>query len=132
MKIHHICIQTSDYQASLAFYTKALGFSIIQESKNFHGRAYNTWLDLEGFMIELQTAKIGQSFVTYNKNSRGIPHFSLFSEEFEHDYRRIKKSKLARFRQKNQQDIYVVEKGRLFKIEGPEGTIIEIRATVGL
>ena len=132
MKIHHICIQTSDYKTSLQFYTKGLGFQLVQESENFHGRDYNTWLTLDGFMIELQTAKEEKPFAPYNKNSEGIPHFCLFSEDFDADYQRIKASDLASFRQKNHQDIYEVEQGRLFKVRAPEGTIVEVRDGVEL
>jgi len=127
MKIHHICIQTSDYATSLRFYTQVLGFSLLQESEGFHGRAFNTWLDLEGFMIELQTAKAGEVFSPYNKNGEGMPHFCLVSNQFEEDYRKIKASDLARFRHKDGMDIYTVGNGQLFKLVAPEGTIIEIR-----
>lgn len=37
-KIHHICIQTETYEESINFYTKILGFEIVNESKNFHTR----------------------------------------------------------------------------------------------
>jgi glyoxylase I family protein len=42
--LHHVCIQTEDYQESLKFYTNILGFELVAETANFHGRDYNTWL----------------------------------------------------------------------------------------
>lgn len=57
MKIHHICIQTNTYEESKKFYMDILGFELVKETPNFHERDYNTWLDLNGFMIELQTGK---------------------------------------------------------------------------
>ncbi|WP_371811530.1 VOC family protein [Sporosarcina sp. Te-1] len=30
--VHHVCIQTNTYVETLAFYTKALGFQIVEES----------------------------------------------------------------------------------------------------
>lgn len=69
MRIHHICIQTNCYNESKMFYTDILGFKLIQETKNFHGREYNTWLDLNGFMIELQTGK--DNLEKYNKEAEG-------------------------------------------------------------
>jgi len=42
--VHHICIQTNTYLETLEFYIKALGFEIVEESPNFHGREFNTWL----------------------------------------------------------------------------------------
>ena len=38
--IHHVCIQTNSYEESLDFYTRILGFEIVQETKNFHNRDY--------------------------------------------------------------------------------------------
>lgn len=132
MKIHHICIQTADYQKSLTFYQKVLAFELVQESLDFHSRDYNTWLELDGFMIELQTAKEGNPFGAYEKDREGIPHFCLYSQDFDKDYERIRRSGLAIFRQKNSEDIYRVENGRLFKLVAPEGTIIEVRDSVEL
>lgn len=40
--IHHVCIQTNDYKSSLDFYNQILDFEIVQETKNFHNRDYNT------------------------------------------------------------------------------------------
>ena len=51
--VHHICIQTNTYLETLEFYIKALGFEIVEESPNFHGREFNTWLKLGTFYIEL-------------------------------------------------------------------------------
>ncbi|MDZ5038577.1 VOC family protein, partial [Clostridium perfringens] len=39
--IHHICIQTEKYEESLDFYTRILGFEMINETPNFHGRDFN-------------------------------------------------------------------------------------------
>lgn len=132
MFIHHICIQTEDYQKSKSFYMEVLGFSLLQETPDFHGRDFNTWLSLNGFMIELQTAKAGKKFEPYHKEREGIPHFCLYSEAFDEDYRKIKGLAGLVFRQKNGADIYEVEKGRLFKVIAPEGTIIEIRDQLSL
>lgn len=73
--IHHICIQTDDYNQSLDFYTKILRYEIVKETKDFHTRDYNTWLESDGFMIELQTNKAGENLAEYNKSSKGIVHF---------------------------------------------------------
>ncbi len=35
-----------------------LGFKILHETKGFHGRANNTWLQLNDCIIELQTQKL--------------------------------------------------------------------------
>ena len=48
---HHIAIIASNYARSKHFYMDILGFKLIKETPNFHGRNYNTWLALNGFMI---------------------------------------------------------------------------------
>lgn len=42
--LHHVCIQTEKYEESLEFYIKILGFELVKESPNFHGRTFNSWL----------------------------------------------------------------------------------------
>ncbi len=130
--VHHICIQTNSYERSLAFYTELLGFELVKETPDFHGRDYNTWLQLGGFMIELQTPKRFCDFGAYDKNLEGIVHFCLYAADFQQLYEDIKRSGTCRFLQKDKKDIYEVEGGRLFKIEAPERTIIEIRDRVTL
>ena len=106
-RIHHICIQTSNYKESLEFYTEVLGFEVVKETKDFHTRDYNTWLDLEGFMIELQTPKKDTDFAKYNKESEGIVHFCLLTENLMEEYERLKKLKVN-FKVKGGKEVYKV------------------------
>ena len=130
--VHHICIQTNDYEKSLKFYTEILGFEIIKETINFHKRYFNTWLQLGSFMIELQTGKAGEKLNEYDRQSEGIVHFCIYSDNIQDEYKRLKKLGFPNFLRKNGEDIYMVENGYLFKITAPEGTIIEIRDTEGI
>lgn len=127
--VHHICIQTKEYEKSLKFYTEILGFELIKETKNFHNRDFNTWLGLDSFMIELQTGKKDEGLNRYNRESEGIVHFSIYSDDIQEEYERLKKMGFSDFLSKNGNDIYKVENGYLFKIAAPEGTIVEIRDT---
>lgn len=127
MIIHHICIQTTNYKESLYFYTEVLGFKLIEETENFHNRAYNSWLKLENFMIELQTNKEGEYLKEFSKHTKAITHFCLYTENIQEEYNRIKKINKNIFNKKNTKDIYEINNGKLFKITAPEGTIIEIR-----
>lgn len=56
--LHHICIQTNHYEESLKFYCKMLDMEIIEETPDFHGREYNTWIKNDSLCIELQTLAI--------------------------------------------------------------------------
>lgn len=125
MRIHHICVQTNCYHESKMFYTNVLGFKLMQETKGFHGREYNTWLELNGFMIELQTGK--ETLEKYNKEAEGIVHFALYEDNLEEFIYKIKDLDIVKFKKKDGNIIYNVENSKLVKIIAPEGTIIEIR-----
>ena len=127
--IHHVCIQTEKYQESLDFYTKILGFEILSETPNFHTRAFNTWLKLDNFMIELQTAKSGDTLNPWSNINEGIVHMCFLVDNIEEEYERIKSLGYNNFKVKNGEVIYDVEGGKLLKIKAPEGTEIEIRDT---
>lgn len=128
MRIHHICIQTNTYEESKRFYIDILGFKLINETPNFHGRDYNTWLDLNGFMIELQTGK--DVLDKYNKESEGIVHFALYEENIDEFVSKIKDNKDIKFKKKDGRIIYQVENSKLVKLIAPEGSIVEIRNKV--
>jgi len=124
---HHICIQTDQYAASIDFYTRILGFEIIQETPNFHNRYFNTWLKQEDMLIELQTQRREETLTAFEKSSRGIVHFCMLVDDLEAEYKRIRELGFTDFAVKNGGHIYRVENGNLLKLHAPEGTIIELR-----
>lgn len=125
MIIHHLCIQTNCYEKSKIFYMEVLGFKLVKETINFHGREYNTWLDLNGFMIELQTGK--GCLEEYNKDAEGIVHFALYEKDIEEFVSKIKNKENIKFKKKDGNIVYKVENSKLIKLIAPEGTIVEIR-----
>lgn len=129
--VHHICIQTNQYNESLSFYRDVLGFELINESPNFHGRHYNSWLRLGSFCIELQTGKIGETLRGADSNTEGIVHLCLWVEDLIQEAQKVKQLGYN-FILKNNQEIYEVENGRLCKLVAPEGTIIELRDNQGI
>ena len=128
MRIHHICIQTNCYEESKKFYMEILGFKLVKETTKFRGRDYNTWLDLNGFMIELQTGK--ESLEKYNKDAEGIVHFALYEENIEKLVSNVKDMKNIEFKKKEGNIIYQVENSKLVKLIAPEGTIVEIKTDI--
>jgi glyoxylase I family protein len=125
--IHHVCIQTESYRESLEFYTKILDFKIVQETKNFHNRDFNTWLRLGTFMIELQTNKKEDKLNNWNELNEGIVHMCFLVDNVQEEFDRIKELGYTKFKVKNGKALYKVEDKYLFKIKAPEGTEIEIR-----
>ena len=104
-------------------------FEVVKETVGFHGRDFNTWLKLDDFMIELQTAKKGNTFNKWSSLNEGIVHMCFLVEDIDAEYKRIIELGYNKFKIKNGVVIYDVEDGRLFKIKAPEGTEIEIRDT---
>jgi glyoxylase I family protein len=125
--IHHVCIQTRNYKESLEFYTRVLGFEVMQETKNFHNREYNTWLKLDSFMIELQTNKEEDELNNWSELNEGIVHMCFLVDNIQEEFHRIKSLGYTNFKVKNGEELYKVENSFLFKIKAPEGTEIEIR-----
>ena len=127
LRVHHVCIQTENYKESLDFYTRILGFKIVQETKDFHNREYNTWLSLGDFMIELQTKKVGDNLSKWTSKAEGIVHICFMTNNVKEEYNRIKSFGYNNFKIKNGEEVYKVEDGYLFKVKAPEGTEVEIR-----
>lgn len=128
-EIHHICIQTEKYLESLDFYTRILGFEIVNETPNFHGRDFNTWVKLGNFMIELQTPKKGDKFNKWSSLNAGPVHMAFMVDNVEQEYERIKSLGYNDFKVKNGKVVYQVLGESLLKIKAPEGTEIEMRDT---
>lgn len=127
--LHHVCIQTEKYKESVDFYTRILGFEIVNETANFHGRDFNTWLKLGDFMIELQTPKKGDEFAPWSSLNSGIVHMAFMVDSVEEEYERIKSLGYNDFKVKNGEIVYKVLGESLMKIKAPEGTEIEMRDT---
>lgn len=126
-QIHHLCIQTTDYTASKTFY-KQLGFELVQESPDFHTRAFNSWLKLGDFYIELQTNKVDETLTPYTKHTAGPVHFALYVDDLQAEVARLEQLGMP-FLPKHGGNIYFVVDGHLSKLKAPEGTIIELRDT---
>lgn len=125
--MHHVCIQTGKYEESLKFYRDILGFELVSETPNFHTRNYNTWLKLGDFMIELQTAKRGDTLNKWSSLNEGIVHICFLVDDIDAELKRIQDLGYDNFKIKNGKVMYEVEGGKLFKVKAPEGTEIEIR-----
>lgn len=125
LKFHHVCIQTNDYETSKDFYMNILNFQLVDETKNFHGREYNSWLKLNDFYIELQTGK--GELIRFDSNTESLAHFCLYTNDLSLVLKNILDKGYNNFKRKNNDIIYKVLNGSLFKIVAPEGTIIEIR-----
>ena len=76
-KVHHIAIICSDYQRSLDFYTRLLGFTVKAELYRPETESYKTDLALNGdYVIELFSFKNPPKRVT-NPEAAGLRHLAF-------------------------------------------------------
>ncbi len=125
--IHHLCIETDRYEESINFYCYFLGFKIIEETKDFHGREFNTWLKKDSIIIELQTPKSGEPEVSGFPGQTGLVHVCFIVENLPEAIKELNEKGFTSFRKKGDEIIYDVKGGSLAKIIAPEGTVIELR-----
>jgi glyoxylase I family protein len=127
IQAHHVCIQTDCYASSLRFYTDVLGMELVQETPDFHGRDYNTWLRTGTFFIELQTPKDGGTFDPPDTRRAGLTHLCFYTDDLDGTYRTLCARGVENFLLHDGTAVYEVNGGRLFKLTAPEGTILEFR-----
>jgi glyoxylase I family protein len=90
-KIHHVCIQTSNFDKAFDFYTKALGLEIIKPPFDYKGERRITWLNAGSIVIELNglrkgTEEQGQSYSSFGF---GPSHISFVVDNLENTIKRL-------------------------------------------
>lgn len=126
LRFHHICIETNKYNESIKFYTILLGFDIIEETENFHGRDYNTWLQNGNVIIELQTPKNDTIGVINNcLPTNGLKHVCFQVQNIDEIISNLEAQGFTKFVEGKKK--YEIFDSLLSKLEAPEGTIIELR-----
>jgi glyoxylase I family protein len=126
LSFHHVCIETDRYEASLRFYTGLLGFEVAEESRDFHGRAFNTWLKHGELVIELQTPKPGVPSSDPPAGARGLRHVCFAAKNLELLIEELEAKGFDSFL--DGKKLYEVKGNKLCKLLSPEGTIIELRS----
>lgn len=104
-----------------------MGFIVIDETKNFHGRDYNTWIKNGNVIIELQTPKNCVSVKNDSAGTGVIAHVCFLVDNLADTVNRLTEKGFNSFRKKHDEVIYEVKGGFLAKITAPEGTVIELR-----
>lgn len=126
--LHHVCIQTDNFDESLNFYRDVLGFNLLKQTTNFHSRAFIAWLERAGLLIELQTGKFGRQMNKWDSNNQGPVHLGFLVDNVTEEFKALKASGFGRFKKDSSgNELYEVNGSSLFKMRAPEGTEIEIR-----
>jgi glyoxylase I family protein len=123
--IHHVCIETNVYEESINFYTKILGFEIREQSADFHGREFNTWIKKNDAVIELQTPKKEKDQEEKNTGTIGLMHVCFTVSDLDAYIQALDSNGFSDYL--NGKKKYEVLGKHLSKLKAPEGTIIELR-----
>ncbi len=127
--LHHVCIETGNYEGSLRFYRDVLGFSPVRETGGRRGRRFNTWLRNVDIMIELETPKRSRSLFSRLPwfGVGGVNHLCFLVDDISREVERIVAAGYNRFKKKDGGRIYEIGGVRQCKVVAPEGTVIELR-----
>lgn len=128
--IHHICIETPRYDESINFYRDLLGFSVVEELRGFHGRAYATWLENGSIRIELQTPRLEEPeqdpcFKEPVPRQQGLMHVCFTVDDLTSFIEHLDARGFTGYLPEKR--CYKVMGQPLSKLYAPEGTIIELR-----
>lgn len=128
--IHHICIETPRYDESIKFYRDLLGFSVVEELRGFHGRAYTTWLEYGSIRIELQTPRLEEPVKDPCArepvpNQQGLMHVCFAVVDLVSCLEHLDAGGFSCYLPGKR--YYQVMGQSLSKLYAPEGTIIELR-----
>lgn len=88
MNYAHTCIRVKDLDASIAFYTEALGYKYTREKDHTDDGFKIVYLALEGDESELElTYNIGHGAYTLGD---GYGHMALYADDLEREHERLK------------------------------------------
>jgi glyoxylase I family protein len=124
--IHHVAVQTEDFDKAFDFYTELLGLQVIKKRFDYKKRTL-AWLDGGGIMIELFSIKSDETPQPYDDRHVGTVHIAFEVQDIDtiiahlvkHDVKIIKPPFLPKTNDPYQP--------RVAFIEGPDGEEIEIR-----
>lgn len=88
-RVHHVAIICSDYEKSIEFYTKVLGFRIAAEHYRDNRQSYKTDLTLDGqYVIELFSFPSPPHRVT-NPEAAGLRHLAFAVENIDKELKEL-------------------------------------------
>lgn len=125
-QIHSIAVQTACFEKAFDFYANILGLRVIRDPFRFGARTL-TWLDGDGILIELFSAKEGEDIESYSGKMSGVNHIAFVVDDLDavmevmnaHKIRIVKGPMVPRSGDPRQP--------RILFVEGPDGASIQFR-----
>ena len=100
--LHHVAIGVDDFDKALTFYTKALGFEVVQQSDFDNDANANLAIGLDGIKAKMAMLKTSNAFVEIWEYSspqpedlrsrpcdRGYPHLALQVDDIQSEFERL-------------------------------------------
>ncbi len=128
-KIHHVCLQTSDFERAYDFYVNVMGLGVIKEPFDYKGERQITWLDAGSIVIELNSLKKGTEDQSreYSSFSFGPSHISFMVEDINEVISRLEKKKVKVVKRPFLPPTGDPQQPLVAFIEGSDGDHIELR-----
>ena len=121
-KVHHIAIICSDYNKSLDFYTKILGFKIIAENYRKERESYKTDLALnDQYVIELFSFPEPPLRIS-NPEATGLRHLAFEVDDIDESVKELERLDIVH--ENIRKDEYTSKRFLFFK--HPDGLPIEL------
>lgn len=121
-KIHHVAIITSNYEQTIDFYVRKLGFTIIRENKREDRHDIKLDLALGDSELEIFIKENPPKRVTYPAEACGLRHLAFHVEDVEATIKELENKGIECERLRF--DTYTHKKMTFFK--DPDGLPLEI------
>lgn len=127
--IHHVCIQTSNFEKAFEFYTQALGLGIVKPPFIVNGERQVSWINADPIIIELNGLKRGteDKAQEYSSFGFGPSHIAFVVEDLDVTIERLEKHQIPIVRRPFLPPTGIPNQPRVAFIEGPDKDHIELR-----
>lgn len=127
-KLHHVTIQTSNFERAFRFYTELLGLKIIKEPFNFKGKRTLAWLDAGSVELELYSLKKGMEPEPFSDRRLGVEHIAFEVEDLDLALEKLKMNEIVVIKEPFKPQVDDEPNvPRMAVIEGPDGEEIALR-----
>ena len=126
-KLHHVAIQTADFDRAFWFYTELLGLTVVKPPFNFKNKRTLTWLDAGGVLVELYSVKKNTQPEPYCDRRIGADHVAFMCLDLDAILDRLTRTNIKFLKGPFFPPTGDPDQPRVAFIEGPDGEELELR-----
>ena len=91
MKFHHLHLKARDPEATVDWYQRAFGFTIVDKVKRPAGDLFISCKTTDGTMVIISGAKANETLGPGDAHTHlGLEHFAVATEDFDRDFAHLK------------------------------------------